>query len=204
MSTTATKRTYREALTDATAFRDRFATLYERWEIAGSVRRGKSEVGDIEHVVIPKFGEVAVGGGLFAQTATVNLVWHELERLAAAGQLQKHVYGATGFRWGEKYRGVDFNGFNHEIFCADADNFGPTLAIRTGPAEFSQRLVVALRHGGMCNKHGKVWRYHPCACGGKCPDCEDGDILDVSLAVPDEREYFKLCGLNWIEPKDRL
>lgn len=187
MSTTTAKRTLAHALADAEAFKSLFdPSLYERWEFAGSLRRRKSEVGDVEHVIIPRFeGEL-------------NCLWHRLDELVKAGTLTKHIYGdqnAPGLlfaggspRWGEKYRGVDFRGFNHEIFTADLDNWGPTLAIRTGPWEFSKMLVTNLPRRGFVNEGGYV----------------KIESTGERISVPSEEEYFKLCGVKFLPPERRF
>jgi len=111
MSTTETKRPHAQAMEDAEAFRALFPlSTYERWEFAGSLRRRKPEVADIEHVIIPSFGEVETGDGLFTTSTRMNLLWFHLDSLmrGPAG-LEKHWYG-NGNRWGDKYRGVDYRG----------------------------------------------------------------------------------------------
>lgn len=216
MSTTMSKRQLHEALADAMAFRDLFPReAYERWEFAGSIRRKKQHVADVEHVIIPAFGDVP-GKDLFATPTRTNLLLTCLDGLVETSVASKHVYGGANgatWRWGEKYRGVDFRGFNHELFCADADNWGATLAIRTGPAEFSQRLVTGLLRQGRRNKDGKVWRCEPCewcvvpAVGAdpdKCGKCDSTKLLPVEpIPVPDERAYFELCGMKYAEPEFR-
>lgn len=187
MSTTIGKRTLAEAIRDAEEFREMFEGRFERWQIAGSVRRRKFEVADIEHVVIPKFGDIRTTGGLFAETVVGNLLWDGVEALLSRGCVSKHIYGATGNRWGEKYRGVDFRGFNHEIFCADADNWGAILAIRTGPAKFSQHLVTVIQCRGLQQKDGYV-------------------VYKTSgerYKVPTEESYFAACGVKYLKPEDR-
>jgi DNA polymerase/3'-5' exonuclease PolX len=196
MSATATKRSLQEAQNDAIIFRMIFEGCFERWEIAGSVRRRKSEVGDVEHVVIPRVGEVD-GDNIFGASVTANLLWHRLDQLVAAGKLTKHVYDAweddiTGqkrmsHRWGEKYRGVDFRGFNHEIFCADADNFGCIYAIRTGSADFSRQLVDRMRINGLYRQQG-----------GYVVHVRSG----TRVPCPNEETFFKLCGREFV-PADR-
>jgi len=170
----AGRRAWQAAMADGEAFRGKFpASCYARWEIAGSVRRQSAGgVKDVEHVIIPAFGDVPDGDSLFAATVRVNLLWHHLDAMLKAGQVAKHVYGhadtgAPKHRWGEKYRGVDFRGFNHEIFSADLDNWGSVLAIRTGPAEFSHRLVIDLQKNGYVNDGGYVWKKSAinCPCG---------------------------------------
>lgn len=196
MSTTLAKRSWVAASHDAVQFKGLFpASTYERWEIAGSVRRNLKLVGDVEHVIIPRFAEVdAGGGGLFAERKTVNLVLHHLDQLVAgtiplddAERLTKHIYGAQGPRWGQKFRGVDFRGFNHELCMADADNWGKVLALKTGPAEFSQLLVTVIKKRGLLDRDGYVVRS---ADGQRVP-------------VPEERDYFAACGVAYIEPEKR-
>jgi len=216
-ATATARRSYEQARADAEAFRDLFPpACYRRWEVAGSVRRKAPSCGDVEHVVIPAFGEVDVGVGLFTTKQRMNLLWFHLDSLVRGDEppLTKHIYGATGYRWGEKHRGVDFRGFRHEFFCADEANWGATLAIRTGPAEFSQRLVAGLLRNSRRNHLGRVWQCEPCPetlrmmdegqCDKSCPRCQGTGLLPVTaIAVAEEREYIRLCGMGWVEPEAR-
>lgn len=183
---TSIRRPHFDAEVDAFAFRDLFFGCYERWEIAGSVRRKKSEVGDVEHVVIPK-----------RNFRGESLLWHRIEKLTRDpndmfadpdAPLSKHQYPPNGSpRWGEKYRGVDFRGFAHEIFCAESANWGSVLTIRTGPAAFSEMLVTRLKQSGKLRQQDGYVRY------------PDGSIF----ATPDEANYFKVCGVPFCAPADR-
>jgi len=189
MSTTTTKRDYATALEDAEAFRALFPpSTYRRWEFAGSLRRQRPEVGDIEHVIEPAVGDVERGDGLFTIKEPTNLLWHHLDALLRGGHVTKHVYGATGFRWGERYRGVDYRGFNHELFKADADNWGAILLIRTGPADYSERFVTRLKSGGMYRQ-------------------QDGYVIHVAsgrrVKVDSEERYFGLVGAEYVAPRFR-
>jgi DNA polymerase/3'-5' exonuclease PolX len=187
---TGTRRTYAEAIKSAEAFRALFpATCYEQWEIAGSIRRRKMDVGDVEHVVIPRFGAVIVSTGLFTETKTINLLCARMEELVAAGTIAKHIYGGSGPRWGEKYRGSEFGGMLHEVFMADARNFGSVLLIRTGPAEFSERIVTIFKDGGMLRQQEGYLRY-----------TASGEVVPV----PDEATYLRLAGLSYISPENRV
>lgn len=190
MSTVASKRSLEVALAEAERFKALFPIeSYERWEIAGSVRRKKLYVGDIEHVVIPRWGEISIGGGLFPLKEKVNLLWHHLESICCyANHLDKHWYGPSGHRWGPRYRGVDFHGQLHEIFTADYSNWGAILTIRTGPAAFSQRIMSHFNANGMYRQH-------------------EGQLICVAdgkpVPVPDEASYLRLAGLPYIQPEDR-
>lgn len=194
---TGTKRTLADAKRDAEMFRALFADCYERWEVAGSVRRGKALVGDVEHVVIPKHGDVTEQNGLFSQTRTVNLMLHRREALLVTATISKHLYtsnhadGSTSVspRWGETYWGSDFRGFNHEIFCAVPANWGAQLLIRTGPADFSRRVVDTLRLAGTFRQQDGLLHY-----------VANGSTVDV----PDEETYLSLAGMKWVEPSARV
>lgn len=178
---TGTKIPLDKAMQNAERFRSLFDGTYDRWEIAGSIRRKRPMVGDVEHVVIPRgengsqlWGRVndllATDGGLFA----------------GDGALMKAVYPNGTHRWGNRYRGIVFEGVRHEVFIADKANWGAILAIRTGPAEFSKRLVTDLRTRGYRQQ------------GGYLLD-NAGQVIDV----PDERTFLEFCGCRWIEPEDR-
>lgn len=216
MSTTTQKRSWAQANEDGRALRDLFPdACYSLWKSAGSVRRRRQSVGDIEHVIIPAFDNLP-SNTLFAEPERTNLLWYQLDALVKKGDVSKAVYGASeGFKWGEKYRGVSFRGFTHELFTADADNFGSVLAIRTGPSDFSRLLVTGLLNRGMRNKDGYVWRCDPCpvvSCDGmyfkgdgpKCPECDSTGLVPVEkIPVPDERTFFELAGVKYLEPEQR-
>lgn len=207
MSSVDQKRGHVEAMQGAYAFRALFPNdSYDRWEFAGSLRRKCQQIGDVEHVIIPRVGMLQTDE-LFAKP--VNLLFAHLDKLVAQGTLTKHLY-ASGFRWGEKYRGCDQSHSGtiimNEIFCAQPDNWGSTLAIRTGPAEFSQRLVTSLRRNGFRNHLGSVWQCDPCQCGrdDDCKKCGGTGLICVDKVVAaDECAYFRLCGMDYVKPEDR-
>jgi hypothetical protein len=213
MSATDTRLSLAEATFAARKFRDLFPPeTYERWEFAGSLRRGCRDVGDIEHVVVPRFVDLP-GADLFATPAPTNLLMRLLDELVRQGAVSPHDYGGRQ-RWGPLYRGVDFLVLAtslHEVFCADADNWGPILAIRTGPPDFSRRLVTSLRKSGYRNKGGYVWRCRRCPDaikaehpGERCPKCQGTYLEPVEkVGVPDEQTYFRLCGVPFTKPEER-
>jgi DNA polymerase/3'-5' exonuclease PolX len=226
MSTTTESppRPLKEALADAEAFQALFdPKSYIRWEFAGSVRRRRPHVSDIEHVIIPARGPVSVGGDLFGDMKEVNLLFHRMDQLVAEGTLAKHVYPNGTNRWGEKLRGVEFRRFNHEVHACCGDNWGSKLAIATGPADFSKLLVIALRRNGYANEDGYVRNRQDwyCSCGWTgsqpgfvmkapagevpvCPKCMSPEVEPRIVPVASERAYFDLCGVAYKEPEDRV
>jgi DNA polymerase/3'-5' exonuclease PolX len=182
-----TRRTLAEATRIAYEFRALFNLCYDEWEIAGSIRRKRPDVGDAEHVVRPRSIKRTVYEGLFATEKEVNAVWERADELVADGVVVKHLYGGSGFRWGDKYRGMEFGGMLHEIFLADHNNWGCHLLIRTGPAQFSTRVVDTFKTGGMYRQQdGYLKRL-------------DGSIVPVF----DEQTYLKLAGIPWVKPEAR-
>lgn len=189
---TGTKRTLADAVRAAAEFRSMFDDTFDRWEVVGSVRRGRPAITDIDHVVIPRAGSVAqdtiFGPG---ESQTVNLLWQQADQLADLGMIDRAVYPDGRQRWGQKYLGATFAGFRHEIRCADIFNWGPFLAIYTGPADLSKRLVTGLLHRGIFRQQDGYVRY----ARGKA----EGTIY----GCPDERTYFDICGVPWLEPHQR-
>jgi len=98
-----------------------------RCEIAGSVRRKKHEVKDIEIVIIPKPYET----GLFTSGIA-----------AIIGQWQK-VKGELGPECRYTQR-IHPGGIKIDIFFARPENWGLIFAIRTGSSEYS-RVELACR-----------------------------------------------------------
>ena len=218
MSTVATPISLALAEREAEIFRALFPGCWVFWSVAGSVRRKKAVVGDIEHVVIPQAGVVpdaasAPMGNLFDLAASEaghrpvkvraveNLMRERIHALVEDRRsgLTLHAYGKKGLtRNGEKYIGLDFRDRLHEVFFAERDTLGLILAIRTGPGEFSQDLVVRLRRNRYRAKDGKLWRQvsYPVGTTQKAPgwlDEKDGAVWQV-VPAPDEATVFRAAG----------
>jgi DNA polymerase/3'-5' exonuclease PolX len=185
---TGTKRLLAEAIEDAERFQALFpANCYRKWVVAGSVRRRRPEVGDVEHVVEPVIGEYQ-SSDMFATPTTGNLLWNALDKMVELGQLSRNIYQTVRGpqeRWGGKYRGISFCGFNHEIFLAEEQNWGSVLAIRTGPWELSRELVTRLQRYGYRNADGYVKR--------------DGVVVPCET----EEKFFSFTGMAFIAPEKR-
>ena len=113
-----TRRPYDEALPIAQSLARLINPHCQLVMIAGSLRRRKETVGDIEIVAI----------------ATPALLPF-LDGMVLRGEAAKAVYSNGTNRWGKTYRGLDYQGMKCEIFLADADNIGYQYWLRTGPGD---------------------------------------------------------------------
>lgn len=98
-----------------------------RAEIAGSIRRKKPLVGDIEIVAIPKPYSV----GMFEDgLATVVNKWEKVK-----GEME---YGKVGYT-----QRILPSGIKLDLFFAQEDNWGNIFAIRTGSADYSHKVLAS-------------------------------------------------------------
>jgi len=122
----------RRPLGEATKIANEMVALLQTSEthivVAGSVRRERATVGDIELVVM---------------TDDPRHLLARLDSLVISGVVNKARYGDS-YRWGEKYRGVMLNGMRCEIFIATRSNFGYILWLRTGPGDANTFVMKRL------------------------------------------------------------
>jgi DNA polymerase/3'-5' exonuclease PolX len=170
------------------------APACERIEVVGSLRRRRIQVGDIELLLIPKWGK-GEPTGLFEEDApTINLALAFLDEMVERGDLVKrtNINGQT--MWGAKTQYAQFGSVNIDIFQVhDPECWGVQKMIRTGPAEFSKSFVTQRNKGGklpndLFVKDGRVWK------GGS----------NEPLSTPTEDHFFRLCGYaSAPDPQDR-
>ncbi|MBA9078964.1 hypothetical protein [Rufibacter quisquiliarum] len=171
------------------------APYCERIAIAGSVRRGKADVKDIELLAIPKRetrGEPIqdLFGNVTAPALQVNMLCEGLKRVPKIRWIKPGT--SEIIDWPLKNEAKYFRGYidscdiKVDIFTARECTWGYQMAIRTGPAEFSQALVQKwLRlgyqgQGGMLTKYGKL-----------VPVREEKDLFDLlymEYVLPHKRE----------------
>ena len=98
----------------------------ERVEVAGSVRRGKPEVGDLDLVVGGDLGRVREAHGVW--------IWKE---------------------GGDKKATIDFMGFQVNLLVASDEEWGAHLMYFTGPASYNIAYRSRAKKMGMkLNEHG--------------------------------------------------
>lgn len=148
----------------------------ERTEIAGSIRRGKSEIGDIEIVAVPQMGFDFFGEPT-GDHALNGVQWSDF------GKVIKN---------GNKYKQIELHeGINLDLFIITPPaQWGVIFLIRTGPAEFSHKMVTPRNQGGLMPsiyriKDGAVWSHNHI------------------IPTPEEKDVFGLFGLQYLEPELR-
>lgn len=134
----------------------------ERITIAGSLRREKPEVKDIEIIAIPKSDRTEL-------TTIVNN-W-------------KKVRGEVTGKYTQR---ILPEGIKLDLFFATKENWGLILAIRTGSAEYSHKVLgVGWVKAGYKSKEGMLHKN------------------DEPIEVREEKDLFNLIGISYVEPKGR-
>lgn len=160
----------------------------ERLIVAGSLRRRRLMVGDVEILFIPQF--VQVPGDLF-ETAHASRADDVLNELLAAGVLAKRRNVNGTEMWGDKNKLAVHvaSGIPVDLFAATELNWFNYLVCRTGPGESNIAIASAARRMG--------WQWHPYGAGFTKLDGSD------ARRVASEREVFEFVGLPYREPWER-
>jgi DNA polymerase/3'-5' exonuclease PolX len=184
--------------------RDALSPDCERIQIAGSIRRGKPEVKDIEIVYIPRM--ILPQPALFdlglSADSSIPATDRAIDDLIANATLARDDKVK---RWGPKYkRAVHVQtGMVVELFAATGDNWGYIYALRTGPAEFNHLLVTKKAYGGampadMYVHSGYLWHTDGEAGAHTCCHMPSEEVFFATLQLPcwppEERTAERLAG----------
>ncbi len=151
----------------------------DRIELAGSIRRRKKSIGDIEIVAIPKTRADLLG------EHPQSLLDPILMDLVQAGRLRR-------IKGGERYKCYELpkHGMKLDLFLVTPERWACIYTIRTGPAEFSAKLVRSRNLDGYMPTGWKVF---------------DGRLWDHGNAVElsEETDLFSALNIPWIDPEHR-
>ena len=150
----------------------------ERIVIAGSIRRQKPDVGDIELLCIPKY--VA---GVDQLDAKIQTMIHFYMLGYRLNKLGSKVYGPKNKLLVHLPSGIGL-----DIFSTDAQCWWVALVIRTGPKESNVAIAMAAQRKG--------WRLKAY-----------GDGFDTTtghLTCHSEREVFEAVGLPYLNSWERV
>lgn len=179
----------------------------ERIEVAGSVRRRKAEVKDIELVAIPRWRDEPqydVTPSLFTGLAEppvhrVNLLAEAVRQFDESDAIRIIKPGAAaddlgrwhiddGGRYWRLY--VPARRVKLDLFLASPETWGPVFLYRTGSAEFSAAMLARWKQvsGGGYSRDGQLYR----------PAHREPERL------LEERDVFAACEVAYVPPEERL
>lgn len=158
--------------------------------VAGSLRRMKDMVGDVEILYVPRITSGPDPADLFSMKET-NQADEAIAELEAAGIISKrlNVAGHTMFGPKNKLMIHERLGVPIDLFAATDENWWNYLVCRTGPADSNTAIATAAQRKG--------WKWHPYGTGFSNPTT--GEVHTVTS----EEAVFAFVGLPYHEPKDR-
>jgi DNA polymerase/3'-5' exonuclease PolX len=185
-----------EALRAAQTLVGALETACERIEIAGSVRRRKLEVHDIELVAIARHEDRP--DGLFG-SVVADLLEERVEQLMASGYIAPRIVenvradGSVDLqrKLGPAFKAlVTPRGMPVDLFIVRPPaTWGCIFALRTGPGTWNTRLVTDCKAIGRRVAGGQV-------------EAWAGDEW-IPVPTPEEADFFAALGQEWIEPEHR-
>lgn len=184
----------RVPLAEAKPVADSLAAMLEpaalRIQIAGSIRRQRPDVGDIELVAVPRIETEP--DGMFGERQ-VNRLTEAIDDLLARAVLAPHPIDP---KRGERYSKLleTASGLQVDLFSATLETFGLILLIRTGPAEYSQRFVTAIRGRPALHVAGGQLHRGSLGCGAY--------VCEV-VPTPEEADVYAAAGWPFREPELR-
>jgi DNA polymerase/3'-5' exonuclease PolX len=164
----------------------------ERFIFAGSLRRLKPEVGDIEMVYVPKVALLPDPADLLGNPTPTVLFDRQLAVWLHKGVLAKRVGEKGGTAWGSQIKLAVHvaSGIGIDFFEAAKRNFWTVLVCRTGSAESNMRVCQAAEARGL--------KWNPYL---GFEDRRTGELLYVPES---EEAVFAHVGLPYLQPKDRV
>lgn len=172
-----------EALKIATELHKQINPNCYKCAVAGSLRRRKEDVKDIEIIAIPK--------PFYRTHSLIGPQSSDLLKVLAKLELVKGkmVYGKTRYtQWIVPEGFIEGSeAIKLDLFFTTEQSWGRTLAMRTGPGLYSKNVLsVAYLKAGYTSKDNILY-----------------DKNGNAVSVPEEKDFFKLIGIPYVQPWDR-
>ena len=170
----------------------------ERVKIAGSLRRRKPEVGDIEIVATPRFEE-RPSGDVWGTPVMVDLLEERLAELTGVllspRPVENHRRDGSvevQYKVGPSAKLLESDGIPVDLFVVRPPaSWGVIFALRTGPGDWNTRLVTECKAIGRRVREGQV-------------EAWDGATSRWTVVpTPEEADFFRELGQPWLEPQER-
>lgn len=170
-----TKKPYQEVIQIAEYLVSALSPYCERIEVAGSLRRKRQSIGDIEIVALP--------------TRATNLFGEIEPGLPTKLDVFLRDKGVKLLKDGALYKAFSYRGLKVDLFLpASADHWGCVYTIRTGSHEFNMWLMAhQSKVAGVKFHEGRLYNRY------------SGALIET----PEETDVFDALGLDYIEPKLR-
>lgn len=188
---------------------EHLAPFCTRLDVAGSIRRRAAVAGDVQLVAIPAQRQQVLplfaDAGVMPTAPPIDCLDEQLADMLDKRDIRKRRRSNGQTYWGPteksllwRYGASSTDWIAVEIVTATAETYGVRLALRTGPAAFSKRLVTH-RGGGrdgtlahdLIFRDGGLYRYDPGAHRHFVP-------------TPDEETLFRELGLPYVAPEHRF
>jgi DNA polymerase (family 10) len=175
------------ALAVAEELQAMLAPACQRIAIAGSLRRLKPEVGDIELLFIPRLSERP--DGLF-DNRIVDVCGEVVDDLQRKGVICRRPNVNGAFTLGERNKLAIHvpSGIPVDLFGTSEANWWVSLVVRTGSKETNLALTMG------ANKQGASLKAY-----GSGVEWSDGTITPATS----EQHVFEMCGVPYKEPSQR-
>jgi DNA polymerase/3'-5' exonuclease PolX len=164
--------------------RDLITPCVERVEVAGSIRREKLQVKDIELCVLePSYEElfrVIPQFGYIIKPGTPQVIPWEA-------------------RVGSKYiRIMTHEGIKLDMFVGTQENWGVLYTMRTGGATGPDGSAFSGFVPGLFKRWKKL------SGGGMMKDCLPTYPDGSNVTCPEESDFFQLLNMKWVPPNERV
>jgi DNA polymerase/3'-5' exonuclease PolX len=165
-----------------------FRPFCDRLEIAGSLRRGKIEVADIELVYVSK--PMNPLHEMFGSTNPQHIDGL-IERMLRDGTLEKRPSKTGAFTWGPQNKLAVHvpSGIPVDLFTTCEENWITSLVVRTGGKASNLELTTACKSTGR-----RLLAY-----GAGVLNLATGEIARPTS----EEDLFRICGAQYRRPEDR-
>lgn len=180
-----------EAIAVAKQICDALKPVTQRLVVAGSLRRRKLEVADVEILYVPMLAEQQNSTWDLFLAETINHTDRAIAQLESDGVLARrlNVKGSEIYGDYNKLMTHVASGIPVDFFSTTLENWWVSLVIRTGSKEMNLALTTSAR------KQGRTLH----AYGAGTEDFVTGKVTPATS----EQHVFELCGVPYREPWER-
>ena len=195
MSTTTAPMSLRTARAVAAEMVEALRPYCHRVAVAGSIRRGRDWINDIEIVAIPKSTVRQPDVDIFGEPMGKAVTVRDPGFVMVVDSLANHIVKGkvSDGRYVQFFTG---DGVKVDLFMCQPETWGYIMAIRTGSSDFSRALAMRWVQLGYKGMEGQLTRF-----GKPVPTPGEADLfalLGMSVPPPHARELTAKGLSEWI------